>query len=70
MNYAAYLLANNRKMEKCYPDGRKFWFVFPDDEEVKLLAQKYYLNTGPINPQDFVNAQKILKNMVRNLQPA
>jgi hypothetical protein len=70
MNYAAYLLANNQKLEKCYPDGRKFWFVFPDRGEIKPLTQAYYLNTGMIKPQDFIHAQKILKNLVRNFQLA
>ena len=68
MNYAAYLIANNKKLEGCYPDGRKFWFVFAD-EGINPLAEKYYMNTGLIKPQDFVNAQKILKNLIRNFQP-
>ena len=70
MNYAAYLLANNQKLEKCYPEGRRFWFVFSDDEGINPLAEKYYMNTGMIKPQDFVNTQKILKNLVSNFQPA
>jgi hypothetical protein len=56
MNYAAFLISNNQKLEDCYAEGRRFWFVFSDNEVA-------------INPQDFVNAQKILKNLIRNFQP-
>ncbi len=69
MNYAAYLLANNQKLEDCYAEGRRFWFVFSDDKVINTLEEQYYMNTGAIKPQHFINAQKILKNLIRNFRP-
>ena len=69
LNYAAFLIASKKELNGCYPEGRRFWFVFNDDEDFNTLMENYYMNVGLVKPQDFVNAQKTLKNLIRNFQP-
>lgn len=67
LNHAAYLIAKNQKLQDSKPDNdNRFWFVFEDDEEIETLTKEYYMNDGIVKVQDFINAQKTLKNLIRN----
>lgn len=70
LNYAAYLLAKGQQLENCQTDNDgRCWFIFIDTDELKDLNKEYYTNTGLVSPQSFINAQKSLKNLIRNYKP-
>jgi len=69
LNCAAYFMAKEIKLKDCLPDqDQRFWFIFTDDDNLEVLRKEYYLNTGFVKPQDFINAQKTLKNLIRNFK--
>ena len=67
LNHAAYLMAKGQDLKDSKPDNdNRFWFIFEDTEKINELSKEYYLNSGLVNPQHFINQQKTLKNLIRN----
>lgn len=67
LNHAAFLISRGQKLENSRPDSDgRFWFIFTDNEEIDQLSKDYYMNDGTIQVQTFINAQKTLKNLIRN----
>jgi hypothetical protein len=67
LNYAAFLVAKKQELIDSKPDKEhRFYFYFEDSEDLEALNKGYYMNTEPVLPQDFINAQKNLKNLIRN----
>jgi len=72
LNHAAFLMAKGCNLKSCTPDmDNRFWFTFDETVHTNIddLTEGYYMNTCEVSPQAFINAQKTLKNVIRNYKP-
>lgn len=65
---ASTLVAFNIPIRDYYLANSQVWFVFDNNDQTQHIEDDFYRNEAKIKVQDFLSAQKLVKNIIHKLK--